>query len=110
MGAVWELRLEWEYSAAPTCQSWDRLGGALGAVTDQIELHHSDLACTGQLEIGDLENRRAFNGSAACGWQLDGDLLRTRVKNDRGDLKRGRKLDRGDLEWGDNLHRRLALL
>jgi hypothetical protein len=57
------------------------LGRALWTLTEQVQLHHSDFAAASELQIRNLERWRAFDGCAACAWELHGDLFRIRVEH-----------------------------
>ena len=65
--------------------------------SDQIQLHHADVAAFAELQIRYLEHWRSF----ACAWaatgQLYENLLGTRIQGNGRNLKRRRKLDRVNL-------------
>ena len=63
-----------------------------------VELHHADLAISGELDIRDLEHRSTLDGAGTRARQLHRNILRRGIQNDRRDLERRRELDGRDLE------------
>src|SRR2546429_536311 len=85
-------------------------GRSLRTVTEQVQLHHSDLAAASQLQIRNLEHRRALYWRTTSARHLHRHLLRIRIEHKRRNLERWLEFDGRDLEWSNYLDRSLSLL